>query len=337
MIKIAQIGVGNYNHGVQIWKTLIANPDFFEVVGYALPENERTVAPRAVEVFGSYPELTLEEVLINPEIEAVTIETEEKFLTKYAILAAKAGKHIYMEKPGGQSLSEFCELIETVRRNKVVLQLGYMYRYNPVVIEVMNKIKNGDLGEIISVEAQMGCYHKPVLRQWLANYKGGSTYYLGCHLIDLIMLIQGKPNKIIPMTKGTGADGVECEDFGFTLFEYPKGVSFAKVCSIEMGGYFRRGLCITGTKANAYIYPFEEGTEEKMTTTLNYCDAPSFSAKSQVTVCKPFNRYENMMKSFAKCVTGEMQNPYSLNYELELYKTILFSCGVCESESNTCK
>ena len=328
MIKIAQIGIGNYNHGVQIWNTLVSNPDVFDVVGYVLLEDEKTVAPKSVQAFGSYPELTLEEVLSNPEITAVTIETEEKFLTKYAILAAKSGKHIHMEKPGGQSFDEFCELIETVRKNNVILHLGYMYRYNPVVIDVLNKIKNGDLGEIISVEAQMGCYHKPILRQWLANYKGGSTYYLGCHLIDLIMLIQGKPNKIIPMTKGTGADGVECEDFGFTILEYPKGVSFAKVCSIEMGGYFRRGLCITGTKANAFIYPFEEGTEAEMTTTLNYCDVPSFSAKSQVSVCSPFNRYESMMKSFAKYVTGEEQNPYSLSYELEVYKAILFSCGV---------
>ncbi len=330
MIKIAQIGISDYNHGKQIWNTINGNSDVFEVVGYALPENERVLAPKRAGVFDGFREMTVEEILADPSIKAVTIETEEKHLTKYALMAAKAGKHIHMEKPGSQDLSEFKELIETARKNKTVLHIGYMYRYNPYVTELLKQIKNGVFGEIVSVEAQMGCYHKQPLRKWLENYKGGSTFYLGCHLIDLIMLIQGEPCNVIPMTRRTHTDGIECEDFGFTVLEYPKGVSFAKVCSLERGGYLRRSLVITGTKANAVLQPLEEGNEAQMTTTVNFCNVDSFGARGEMKTCAPFDRYKKMMLSFGEYVSGEKQNPYTLEYELKVYKNILKACDIAD-------
>lgn len=328
MIKIAQIGISDYNHGKQIWNSINKNSDVFEVVGFALPENERELAPKRICSFDGYRELPLEQVLKDPAIQAVTVETEEKHLTKYALMAAKAGKHIHMEKPGDQTLSDFEELIETVRKNNTVLHVGYMYRYNPYVIELLQKIRNGEFGDILSVEAQMSCYHKPALRKWLEGYKGGSMFYLGCHLIDLIMLIQGKPDNIIPLNKKTGIEGITSEDFGFAVFEYPKGTSFAKVCSHERGGYFRRNLVVTGEKANAVLCPLEEGVEAQMTATLNYCDANSFGARGTVTTSAPFDRYDTMMRSFAQYVEGKKQNPYTLDYEFEVYKTLLKCCGV---------
>ncbi|MBQ4115995.1 MAG: Gfo/Idh/MocA family oxidoreductase [Clostridia bacterium] len=328
MIKIAQIGICDFNHGKQVWNSINANSDIFEVVGFALPENERLLSPKRVGAFDGYREMTVDEILSNPDIKAVTIETEEKHLTKYALMAAKAGKHIHMEKPGGQNLAEFEELIETVRKNKTVLHIGYMYRYNPYIMELTERIKSGEFGEIISVEAQMSCYHKLPLRKWLEGYMGGSLFYLGCHLIDLILQIQGTPTNIIPLNKRTQTDGINCTDYGFTVFEYPNGVSFAKVCSLERGGYFRRNLVITGTKANAVLCPLEDGNESEMTTTLNFCDSSSFGARGKITKCEPFDRYLKMMRSFGEYVLGEKNNPYTLDYELELYKTILKACGV---------
>ncbi|MBQ6702976.1 MAG: Gfo/Idh/MocA family oxidoreductase [Clostridia bacterium] len=327
MIRIAQIGISDYNHGKQIWTTLNSNPDVFEVVGFALPENERLLSQRA-EVFNGFRELTLEQILNDPTITAVTIETEEKHLNKYAIMAAKAGKHIHMEKPGSQNLAEFEEIIGTARKNNTVFHTGYMYRYNPYVIELLNRIKNGEFGEILSVEAQMSCYHKPALRKWLEGYKGGSLYYLGCHLIDLIMLIQGKPKNIIPLNKRTGIDDINADDNGFVVLEYKKGVSFAKVCSHERGGYYRRSLVVTGEKANAVLLPLEAGNESEMTTTLNYCNANSFGAKGEISVSEPFDRYKTMMRSFAEYASGVKDNPFTLDYELEVYKTILKCCEV---------
>ena len=146
--------------------------------------------------FEGVREMTVEEILNDPEIEAVAVETEEIYLSKYAKMVADHGKHIHMEKPGGTSLEEFEAMIDSVRKSGKVFHTGYMYRYNPAVIKLLKDIENGELGDIVSVEAQMSIVHPNEQRQWLENFPGGMTFFLGCHLIDLIYRIQGEPEKV---------------------------------------------------------------------------------------------------------------------------------------------
>ena len=297
------------------------------MVGYALPENEREQFPEHVKVFDLYREMTVEEILNDPEIEAVAVETEEIYLTKYALMVAKAGKHLHMEKPGGLSLADFEELIDILKAKKLTFSTGYMYRFNPKIKEAFEKIKNGDLGKIYSVEAQMNCYHKPNVREWLSAFKGGMTFFLGCHLIDLIYQLQGEPSEIIPLNTSTGIDGIASEDFGMVVFKYPNGVSFAKMCASECGGFSRRQLVICGEKGTIELKPLEQYLHGELTTTAtevysgnNWHEART-SSKSEV-----FDRYDDMMKNFAEMINGK-ENPYSYDYELNLYKLILKSCG----------
>ncbi|MDO5479381.1 MAG: Gfo/Idh/MocA family oxidoreductase [Clostridia bacterium] len=326
-VKIAQIGTSRYSHGNVIFGSLKKNSDVFEIAGYVMPENEREKWPGNMEAFKAHKELTIEEVLNDPEIEAVTIETEEKYLTKYALLAAKAGKHIHMEKPGGCDVAEFCKMIEAVKEGKKVFHTGYMYRYNPYIMRLMERIKAGELGEIISVEAQMSGYHPKVQREWLSEYNGGILFFLGCHLIDLIYGIMGKPDEIIPLSRKTGTDGLTTTDFGMAAFTYKKGVSFAKTTDVEMGGFARRQLVVTGTKGTVEIRPLENH-KEYPTTTSSYREVFDTAWLSDVefVTTEKFDRYDAMMKSFAQMVRGEKENPWSYDYELELYKIIMEAC-----------
>ena len=132
-IRIAQIGTSQYSHGNSIWQSLLKQSDLFEVVGYALPENEKEKFPAQAKAFEGYREMTVEEILSDPTVEAVAVETEEIYLTKYALLVAKAGKHLHMEKPGGTDLASFRELIATLKEKKLAFTTGYMYRHNPKV------------------------------------------------------------------------------------------------------------------------------------------------------------------------------------------------------------
>lgn len=327
-IKIAQIGTSQNSHGNLIWSSLKKQSDIFEIVGFAMPENEREKFPNNMAGFEGYNELTVDEILNNPEIEAVTVETEECYLTKYALMAAEKAKHIHMEKPGGTVLADFEKLISTVKNNGTVFHMGYMYRYNPYVIELMNKIKNGELGEIISVEAQMNCVHSKGLRSWLEGYKGGSMFFLGCHLIDLILQMKGVPEKIIPLNKSTGIDGTKSEDFGMVVFEYNNGISFAKVSSNEIGGFARRQLVVSGTKGTVELKPLEMFANGGLFTTKTEYKSADWGNRGETSDSAVYDRYDSMMYSFAQMVCGEKQNPYTYDYELELYKTVLKCCGV---------
>lgn len=330
-IKIAQIGTSRNSHGMMIFESLAKQPDLFEIIGYALPENEREKFPERMKAFEGYKEMTVDEILNNPEIEAVTIETEELYLTKYALMAAEHGKHIHMEKPGSPSFEDFKKLIETVKSNKTAFHIGYMYRYNPVIINLMNEIKNGDLGKIISVDAQMSCLYEADGRQWLDRFPGGMLYFLGCHLIDLIFRIKGKPENIIPLSKATGVDGTTAQDFGMVAFEYKNGVSTAKSSSMETGGFARRQLVVTGSKKTVDIRPLEfyaggDDPSEQFTEKTEFA-SKEWGNRGELSRSEVFNRYDAMMESFGKIVLGEKVNPYSYDYELELFEIIMKSCG----------
>ena len=326
-IKIAQIGTSRYSHGNFIWNSMKKQNDIFEIVGYAMPENEKEKFPVHMEEFKGYSEMSVDEILNNPDIEAVVIETEEIYLNKYAALAAESGKHIHMEKPGGIGLKDFENIIQTVKENKRIFHTGYMYRYNPYVNKLLHEVKSGELGEIICVEAQMNCSHSNETRQWFDTFPGGIMFFLGCHLIDLILQIQGFPEKIIPLNCSTGIDGVNAVDFGMAAFKYKNGVSFAKVNAAEHGGFMRRQLVVTGTKKTVEIKPLEINETGGIYSRKTEYTSNSWNDAGKTERCDTFNRYDDMMRSFAENVCKEKENPWTYDYELKLYKTVLQACG----------
>ncbi|MBE6668154.1 MAG: Gfo/Idh/MocA family oxidoreductase [Ruminococcaceae bacterium] len=337
-IKIAQIGINRYSHGPDVFDTLRLLSDVFDLVGYAIVEDEReTCAEKIEKHYAGIPEMTLEEILNDPSIEAVTVETDEIHLTKYAQMAAEAGKHIHMEKPGSQDLAAFEKLIETVKKSEKIFHVGYMFRYNPMIADTVRRARSGEFGHVYSVEAHMSRLDDRVTREWFGSFRGGMMFYLGCHLIDLVLQIQGEPTKIIPCNTRTGIDGVQTEDLGFAVLQYPNGVSVVRVGGTEVGGGHRRQLVVCGEHRTVEIRPLECAAKNAigpyMIYTKNielYRDKDGRTVKEEHR-SEEFQRYEGMLRAFGEMVRGDKENPYSYNYELRLYKTILKACGEGEA------
>ena len=292
------------------------------MLGVAEPDPERAYFLKECPTYCDYPAYTAEELLDLPGLDAVTIETDEINLSKYAILAAKRGLHVHMDKPGGTDPEEFRQLVYIAQQNGIVLSLGYMYRYNPAIRELLRQIKAGDLGDIINIEAQMNCHSSPQDRSILYPMPSGQMFFLGCHLVDLILQIQGQPQKIIPLNRATGKDGLSCTDFGMAVFCYPTGISFVKTCASEIGGFDRRQFTVVGTKKTVELKPFEQLVPGGQTTTRT-----EYTDNGPVTDTTPiFHRYHPMLETFARMVAGETENFYTYDYELELYETLLKCC-----------
>lgn len=328
-IRIAQIGTSQNSHGREIFMGFAALTDIFEVVGYALPENEREKFPSRVDVFENYREMSVEEILSDPTIEAVSVETEEIYLTKYAQMAADAGKHVYMEKPGGVSLEAFERMIETFKQTGKVFHTGYMYRYNPVVREFLERTRAGEIGEVISVEAQMNCRHGEDVVRWLSVFPGGMMFFLGCHMIDLAVQFMGFPERVVPFNKSSGrVDDCDSKDLGMAVLEYEKGVAIVKTCDAEFGGFLRRQLVITGTKGRFMIEPLEVSVSYPLQyTKYNECAIASWNTEVEWKRSPDHDRYTDMLTAFGRMVRGEIENPYTYDYELELFRTITKACG----------
>lgn len=332
-IRIAQIGVNKYSHGSEIFHTMKIMPELFDIVGYTLVEDEKETCADKLKCFAGYPELTLAEILNDPTIDAVTVETDEIHLTKYAQMAAERGKHIHMEKPGSQCMADFERLIDTVRKSGKVLHIGYMYRYNPYIADTIRRAKAGEFGKIYSVEAHMSRLDPQATREWFGTFRGGMMFYLGCHLVDLVLQIQGLPSEVIPCNTITGLDGVCTEDLGFAVLQYPDAVSVIRMGGTEIGGFSRRQVVVCGSERTVEIKPIEahvKNAGEPYTICTEMTEMfldENRRSKQLHSKSQPFQRYKDMLGAFAAMVRGETQNPYTPEYELDLFRIIMKCCG----------
>lgn len=332
-INVVLIGVG-HDHAPAVYSSVMKQ-EIFEVVGFAALESERTVFHDRIESYKKYIRyFTVEEALNCSGLDAAIIETEEEYLTKYSIMAIEKGLSVHSDKPGGLNLSEFEKMIDLAKTSKKILHFGYMYRYNPAIIKLIEDVKNGEYGEIFSVEAQMNCLHTDEKRAWLDKFPGGMLFFLGCHLIDLILSIQGEPKEVIPLSTASNINGVTSQDIGMVVFKYENGLSFAKSCAAEVGGFMRRQLVVCGSKKTIEINPLEildeGGLQHSVIRSTTYQEAQKLNwwNSTEKTDSEMFNRYDNMMRGFAEIVMEKKENTYSYDYELALYKLLLKSCGI---------
>ena len=319
-IKIGQIGIG-HNHGGAKMLAVKKFPELFEVVGWA-EENEKWVEKRGNNPeYKDIPRLSVDEIIEKSD--AVLIETDVWNLTETAQKCVDAGKHIHMDKPASGTLAEYHHLLDTAKEKGLILQLAYMYRYNPAVQKCIEMIKEGRLGEIFSINAEMSTYHPLDYKKWLTNFNGGIMYILGSHLIDLVVYILGKPQKITPFLKRTRLDGIDFEDNTLAVLEYEKALARVFVSSVEVNGFGRRQFMVSGSLGTFNINPIERPLtvtwSDKEIADKTYEDRKIYLPFEDNTAS---GRYDEMMRDFYSYITGEKENPFTYEHEYAVQEVL---------------
>ncbi|KAA9158125.1 oxidoreductase [Microbacterium lushaniae] len=98
--------------------------------------------------YGSY-----EDLIADPEIDAVYISTVHTEHAVWSVRAAEAGKHVLCEKPLTVTFAEAMAVHEAARRAGVVLVEAYMHRYHPQTEEVLRRVAEGEIGELQHIDA----------------------------------------------------------------------------------------------------------------------------------------------------------------------------------------
>lgn len=320
MIKIGQIGIG-HNHGEAKMLAVRKFPELFEVVGFA-EENEEWIKKRGdLKCYEGLKRYSVDELI--EKCDALLIETDVWNLTETAQKCIDAGKHIHMDKPASGTLEEYKKLLEAAKENRLIVQLGYMYRYNPAVQKCFELIKNGSLGEIYSVNAEMSTFHSAPYRAWLKNFSGGIMYILGSHLVDLVVYMLGKPQKVHSFLKHTGLDGVDVEDNNLAVLEYEKALARVSVSSVEVNGWGRRQLVVCGSKGTVNIAPLENPTIMTYSD-LDIAKNPYKDLKTIETIEEiPMDcRYDQMVKDFYDYIIGKKENPFTYEHEFAVQEVL---------------
>ena len=320
MIKIGQIGIG-HNHAEAKMRAVRKFPELFEVVGFA-EENEEWIKKRGeLPAYQGLNRLSADEII--KQSDAVLVECDVWNLTEIAQKCIDAGKHIHMDKPASGSLEEYKKLLDTAKEKGLILQLGYMYRYNPAVQRCFELIKNGSLGEIYSINAEMSTYHSPEYKKWLKNFRGGIMYILGSHLVDLIVYILGKPEKVHSFLKRSGLDGVDVEDNNLAVLEYEKALARVFVSSVEVNGWGRRQLVVSGSRGTMNIMPLENAITATYSD-LTITNQPYEDVKNLLDIedIPKDCRYDEMMCDFYAYIMGEKENPFTYEHEFAVQEVL---------------
>ncbi|MBQ7566605.1 MAG: Gfo/Idh/MocA family oxidoreductase [Oscillospiraceae bacterium] len=324
MIKIGQIGIG-HNHSNKL-ETIRRYPELFEVVGYA-EENEEWIARRGDKpYFRDLPRLTVDEVIDRSD--AVLVETDVWDLTKTAQRCVDAGKHVHIDKPASGTLAEFKHLLDTAEKKHLIVQPGYMYRYNPGVQKLFEMVKNGELGDISAIHAEMSVIHSDSYRKWLRNFRGGDMYIFGSHLIDLIVYLLGKPNRVLSSIGESGKNGVNAPDLTAAILEYDHAIARVFSSSVQWDGFAQRCFIVDGSRGTAIIRPMEDPCQ--MTFAKEY-EGKQYVVQTAEPVALreqgKDERYDGMMKAFYDYIVGAAESPFTYAHEYALQETLDLAVG----------
>ncbi len=153
-------------------------------------------APRAAFArdFGARAYADIEELCADPGVDVVYIATPHQFHAAHAAVAARAGKHIILEKPMALTLAECDAIIAAVERAGVFLIVGHTHAFDPAVRAMRNIVVRGELGALGMIAAwnYTNFLYRPRRPEELDTAKGGGILFNQVpHQIDMVRTIGG--------------------------------------------------------------------------------------------------------------------------------------------------
>jgi xylose dehydrogenase (NAD/NADP) len=169
-----------------------------------------------------------EELLADPEIDAVYVPLPNALHRPWVVRAAQAGKHVLCEKPIALSVGELDEIEDAARVAGVQVAEAFMYRHHPQIATLRRLVGDGTVGDLVTIEA---CFHFRLDRSAGFDIRldpalgGGALRDVGCYPIDLMNLLLGRPpEQVAALATHQEGDQVDSTIAGVSLFGEVLGV-----------------------------------------------------------------------------------------------------------------
>ena len=217
-----------------------------------------TYAEKFAKEFSCNAYKTLEEMLANPEIDIVNICTPSGLHAEQTILAAKAKKHIIVEKPMAITKEQLNEAITAIEESGVKAEVITQLRFTPSICKLKKAIDEGRLGRILIADYNMKYYRSPEYYKqggWRGTWKmdgGGALMNQGIHGIDLIQYLMGGVKNVYAQCRTLDRD-IEVEDTANILVEYKNGaMGVIQSTTVATPGRPRQ-ITVCGTKGSVVV------------------------------------------------------------------------------------
>ena len=321
-IKAAQIGT-KHPHASGKFSTLLNLPDLYDVVGIC---EEDAAQRKRVSNRSSYQSskwLSAEQILNDPEIQLVAVETDIDQLVPTAMRCLQAGKHIHLDKPAGQKLGPCLAMHREATKRKLTIQMGYMLRYNPAFTFLFKAVEEDWLGEITEVHGHMGKKASPGLRKELSRYPGGGLFELACHLIDALVTVLGKPHEVHGVHVRTQQDAFK--DNQLATFRYERALATIGSNHNDPFGGPRRQFTVIGTEGTIAIQPLEP---PKVSLSLSKDQGEFKRGTQNIPMPKTDGRYHGEFRDMAQIIRGEKSLAWNAAHDIAVQETLLRASGL---------
>ena len=193
-----------------------------------------------------------EEMLANPEIDAVYIPVPNHLHKTWVMEAAKYGKHILCEKPAALTAQETEEMVEVCKRYNVKFMEAFMYQFHPQHQRVQEIITSGEIGELKFMRASFSFFLENTGNniRMKKELGGGSIYDVGCYGIHAIRtFLNSEPSEVQAFANIDPQFGVDVSAIVHMKME--NGLHAVIDCGMDMA--FRHEYEIVGSKGRVVL------------------------------------------------------------------------------------
>ena len=197
--------------------------------------------------YGSY-----EELLADPEIDAVYNPLPNGLHGKWTRAALEAGKHVLCEKPFTANASEAREIAALASASDRVVMEAFHYRYHPLALRVEEIVASGELGKLERVETAV-CFPLPKFSDIRYDYDlaGGATMDAGCYAVHMARLFGGETPSVVSASAKLRSPQV---DRAMTAeLAYPSGHTGRVTCSMWSSSVLRISAAVTGSRGSIRV------------------------------------------------------------------------------------
>lgn len=314
-LRLAFLGAG-YSHFDGKYQVALESPEF-EVVGVC----EDDPAVRA-DVTRPVRWISFEELVAESEV--VVVESEVRRHAADARRALEAGKHVHLEKPPSDTVAGFDSLVEIATQRRRQLQVGYMWRYNPGFVALMDAARAGAFGEIFLVRAMMNTQVGPEERKRWAGFPGGAMFEQGCHLLDAVVRLLRRPDRVTPFLQRLGRPADDLADNTVAVLEYPRAMALISSAPLQPDAGRHRFFEIVGTRGTGHLQPIEPPV---LVLDLEVASGGRAAGRHEIPL-PTYRRYVGDFATLARAVRGI--EPLSVDLETErlVQETVLRACGM---------
>ena len=312
MIRAGIVGLGWWG------KTLVESVQGTSDVVRFTKAATRTVSPET-EAFVATQELELadgfEELVRDPDVDAVVLATPHSLHAEETIAAAAAGKHVFCEKPFALRKDDAEAAVEAVRGAGVTLGLGYNRRFHPEMARLRERIDSGDLGVVMHVEATMTFPNALLLQptQWRAHRDetpcGGLTP-MGVHAVDGMIDLCGRIDQVYCQSFRRAVE-IDADDTTSILFRMKDGMSgyLGTITATGPGFSFQ----VFGSKGSVRLEGMTHvagaSSEERRTRLFGTCKFQPVKGEPEVWQAETHDVTRACLEAFARAADGGADFP----------------------------